>query len=466
MSLQPATKEAYELLHAGALAFSRMSETGLRIDVPYLEKSIEEVQAQIRKMESALRKDPAFAMWNKHYGNSMKLNSRVQLGHVLFDLMGYKRNPFMGKSNDEAAFEHLRIPFKQNYFDVARMKKALNTYLYGIQKEVVSGICHPNFGVTGPESYRSQSDRPNFHNMPIRNKVISRVIRQCVIPRKGHVFIEADYGTQEVRGAYCYNKDQKLRHDILHGDMHTDRTKELYLLTTEQLGPVNADPGKTVRYVGKNRFVFAQFYGSFFKQCAPDLWDAISLYDLRRSDGVSLFEHLQSKGIKSLGPCDVEADYDPEPGTFEHHVQQVERKMWDQTYTTYAQWRKDWWALYQRQGGVNTLTGFRIYGVYRRNQILCNPIQGSSYHCQLWAMIEIQKEFLKRKMKSRIVDQIHDSLLIDTHRAEIWDVVEIVRHYMVEAVAEHWKWIIIPLSVEFEICEPSWADKATLKGAA
>lgn len=461
MSLKPATREAFELLMRGSEAMARIEQAGLRIDVDYLDKSIKDVTVRVAEMEQAIRDDKAYKVWEKTFGNSMKLGSRQQLGHVIFDQMGYKRNPFMGGSNDVAAFEHLKQPFVRNWQDVERLKKALATNLLGLRKEVIDGYIHAFFDLHTTESYRSSSSRPNLQNQPIRNKDISRIVRTCVIPREDHVFLEPDLETHEVRISYCYNKDPKLKYDILHGDMHYDRAKDLFLLTDEEIGDKTKQPGKNIRFVGKNDYVFAQFYGSYFAQCAPDLWDDIAILDLRTTQGISLYEHLASKGIKKLGACDP--DKEPIKGTFEYHVREIDRKMWESDYIVYNQWKKNWWAEYQQNGGINTKTGFKLEGIFRRNQILCDPIQGSAFHCLLWAIIQIERELRKRKMRSRIVVQIHDSVLIDTHKSEIEDVVKIVSDIVLRKLPKHWPWICIPLGMGFDVCSKNWFDKKPLQ---
>jgi DNA polymerase I len=461
MPLAPATPEAMQLLMEGSIAFARIEAAGLRIDVPYLEQSIKDVQRQIAELTTGLQTSEEHKTWQRLYGDGMKLDSRTQLGRIVFDTLGHKRNPFMGMSNDVAAFEHLRLPFIVNYQTVTRLKKALSTNLLGIKREVVDGVIHPFHDLHTVESYRPSSSRPNFYNMPVRNKAISKIIRSCVIPREGHELLEVDYSTQEVRISYCYNQDPKLKYDILHGDMHRDRTKELYLLSDEEMGPSSKDPGKLCRYIGKNKFVFAQFYGSYYGLCAPDLWDAISIYDLRRTDGVSLFEHLASKGISRLGACD--SDQDPKVGTYEAHVKEVERVMWEENYPVYNQWKKDWWNRYQAEGGFHTKTGFTLYGVLRRNQVLCDPIQGSAFHCQLWGLIQIQKELIRRKMRTKIVNQVYDSILFDTYKKEREDVIALCQDYMLNRVVKHWPWIIVPLGMEFELSDRSWFDKKPLE---
>lgn len=452
------------MLMEGCEAMTRIEAAGIRIDVPYLDRSIRDVRVTIQEKEEAIQQDKTYQLWGKTYGNAMKLSSRTQLGHIVFDLMGHPRNKFMGKSNDSAAFEHLKLPFIVNYQEVERLKKALATNLLGIKRETVNGRLHPFFDLHTVESYRSSSSKPNLHNQPIRNKDISKIIRSSIIPSDGNVLLEPDLDTHEVRISYCHNEDPKLLYDIETGDMHTDRAKDLYMLSDTELGNVKQEPGKTIRYVAKNRFVFAEFYGDYYANIAPKLWDAIAIYDLRRPDGVSLFEHLKSKGIKELGACNPEEK--AVKGTFEYHVQKIERKMWEKTYTVYNKWKQDWWALYQQQGGINYKTGFKLEGVFRRNQILCDPIQGSAFHCLLWVIIEAQKEFRRKKMKTKVVNQIHDSMLLDTPVSEIEDVGKIVKNLITKKLPQEWPWIKCQLAMGFDICRNNWYSKEPLIGVA
>jgi DNA polymerase-1 len=459
MTLQPVTEEARWLLHEGAKVFARMEATGIRIDTDYLTKAISSVQDRIAELEEGLRSSEEYRVWVRQFGNNMKLSSRAQLGTVVFDVLKHKRNPFMKKTNTDldpnnvAAFEHLKLPFIKNYQEVERLKKALVTNLIGIQREVVRDRVHGFFDLHTAESYRSSSSKVNWQNQPIRNKDIARLVRSCVIPSEGHVLLEPDLETHEVRISYCYHGDDKMRKDVLEGDMHRDKAKSLFLL--------DEDPTKDTRYTAKNAFVFAEFYGSYYKQCAPSLWNYITILDLKTQTGVPLYKHLASKGIKGLGAC--KENEEPKKGTFEYVVWEVEQKMWNVDYQTYSKWKKDWWDTYQRNGGFNTKTGFKLEGVFRRNQVLCIPIQGSAFHCLLWVLIELHKWLRKNKMRSKIINQIHDSAVVDTHKSEIEDVAKKIKSLMLVDLQKHWEWITIPLGCGLDIAEKNWSEKTELK---
>lgn len=471
MGLKPASPEAYDLLQKGAIAASRIEAAGLRVDVKYLDKAIESTTRQITEMEKEIREHKIIDLWRTHYGKDMKLGSRVQLGHVIFDVMGHKRNPFMEESpNAEVAFKHLsaKVPFvgpDGPYFGIAKLKKALSTYLLGLRKEVVDGFVHPFIDLHTTESYRPSSSKPNMFNFPVRNKAIAEIVRTAIIPRKGRILLEADYSAQEVRISACYCKDPKLIEYVTGGgDQHYDAAKDIYLMTDEEIGGIGkGEPGRDVRDVSKNTFVFQQNYGGDYIGCTPDLWTRIEERDLRTAQGVSLYDHLRSRGITKMGTCN--RDFEPKKGTLEYHVKEVQKVYWERL-CVYDQWRKDWWNLYQQQGGVNSLTGFCQHGLFRRNQVLCDCIQGSAWHCLLWAMIGIQNQFIKRKMQTKIINCIYDALLFDAPESEVDEVIGLTKEYAVDKVMKHYPWIIVPLNVEFEGSSRSWHHKEKLKDAA
>src|ERR1700733_11090231 len=111
MQAKPATAFACKLLLEGAKTMTRIENAGLRVDVPYLDRCIDQVKKTIAAKEEAIKEDEIYQLWGKVYGNQMKLDSKAQLGHIVFDRLGHKRNKFMGAKNDVAAFEHLKLPF-------------------------------------------------------------------------------------------------------------------------------------------------------------------------------------------------------------------------------------------------------------------------------------------------------------------------------------------------------------------
>jgi hypothetical protein len=92
--------------------------------------------------------------------------------------------------------------------------------------------------------------------------------RRAIFPRPGHQILAVDFSAIEVRIACCYTEDEKLIYDTLHGDMHGDMAVELFKLDALD----KKYPGeKNLRQGSKNGFVFPQFYGDYYGNCALNL---------------------------------------------------------------------------------------------------------------------------------------------------------------------------------------------------
>jgi DNA polymerase-1 len=485
MKLKPSravTREAAKLLQDGSLAMSELEHNGIRIDVPYLDNQIKEVGAKIRTMEESLRRDKVYREWKRRYGEKTTLGSKQQLATVFFDCLGYERARTQAKKvhsedeNDEkreskqseAAFAKVDHPFVKQYFACEKLKKLLSTYLWGIRREVVDGFLHPFFNLHTAVTYRSSSEMPNFQNIPIRNKEIAAIIRPCFIPRKGWHLVEMDYSGIEVRVACCYTKDPQLIKEFTgpDGDPHGDTAVELFCLPRDFVRKNKDWAKKTIRDYAKNRFVFPSFYGSVYFQCAPELWRGV-LECPKLPDGRTLLEHLKGKGIKKLGDCEPGAE--TRKGTFVHHVKQVEEGFWNKRFTVYTEWKQRRWEEYLRDGGFSTFVGFYHAGLFKRNDVLNYPIQGSAFHCLLWSIIRLVKSLKRYKMSTLPIGQIHDCSIADSPSDELQDYLDLNYDITTRQLPKAWSdWIIVPMDVEAEVCaaDQNWHTKAqwTKKG--
>ena len=457
----PASPEAYQLLHEGTLALAEVEAAGMKIDVDYLNKSIKRTKRQIKEIESELEGDKLFRIWRRMNRDKTKLGSRQQLARVLVAegiLKDVQINP---KTNfvkaDEAALEKTGHPFVTKYINMEKLKKAESTYLRGIKREVVDGFIHPIFNLNVPITYRGSCERPNANNQPRRIEEMAKLVRTAFIPRKNHVLIELDFKRVEVCVAACYNKDPNLISYVKDKtkDMHRDAAADLFMCDIE-------DVSKDMRFHAKNQFVFAEFYGSVAQQCASALWESINRHDLAMADGAKVLEHLRENGIKSLGPCTFDREYKAKKGTYEYQVKAVEDSFWGDRFKVYAKWKEDWWKQYLKRGWAEYHTGFVIRGLYRRNEVINYPIQGSAFHCLLWCLTKLVKWIRKHKMKSRVINQVHDSLICDVHKKELEAFLEKALHLMRNEILKHWPWLIVPLDVEGELCRKNWYEKEEL----
>lgn len=481
MVMRCATPDAYKLFHDGTVALAQVESNGIRIDVPYLERTTKEVTEKVRSLTAACKESDVWVHWCRRFGKAAKFGSSDQLMEVLVKDEGVPEPPRSAKSKkykaDEATLDRIDHPFAKSYIEIRKYNKVLGTYLGGIARETCDGFLHPSFnlaggnadddGVGGAQTYRSSSSSPNFQNMPVRDPVQGKLIRQTIISRFGLFgrILEFDFKGIEVGISVCYNDDPVLRRYVemsrscvpedKRTDMHRDMAAQLYMVN-------NAQVSKAMRHRAKNMFVFPEFYGSFYVDCARDIWEDTLRGDRRTKDGVDLFEHFKGKGIHALGKCDPE--HSPQPGTYEYHVKKVEDDFWNRRFKVYTAWKKRWYRQYLIDGGFYLKTGFYIQGDYRRNQVLNYPIQGAAFHCLLWCLIRLQRWMNSKRMKSKIIGQIHDSMIVDAHESELEAIVTKAQAIMREDLPAEWDWITVPLEVEVEAAKPgeSWHDKKPL----
>jgi len=458
MVIEPFLQEGYQLLHQGAIELSRVEANGIRIHRRRLKEAIEEASQRLLKLRHAIITDPLWKHWRKRFGENANLASRDQLAHILYQELKYPVTRLTEKgrpSVDEEVLQEVDIPIIQRIGEYLKIEKILGTFLLGIQKEIApDGRIHPVFNLHTARTYRSSSDSPNFQNFPVRDKEASRLVRSLFIPSKGCLLVENDFKGIEVVVSAAYHRDKNFISYIRDPkkDMHRDLAAQIYCLEPSQVT-------KDIRYGAKNKFVFPQFYGDFYKSCAKALWDWIRKGKLKAPDGRSLYDHLYDKGIRELGACDMEKE--PVPGTFEYHVKQVEDDFWNRRFRDYGKWRKEWFQKYQERGYFDLLSGFRIQGFFPRNAVVNYPIQGSAFHCLLWSLIQINRRLRKAGLQSKIVGQIHDSIVADVVREELREYLCIVEDVTMRQLPRHFDWLVVAPQIEYEISYPerSWYGK-------
>jgi DNA polymerase I-like protein with 3'-5' exonuclease and polymerase domains len=457
--------EAYQLLHKGILAFARAEQAGMRVDTEYCEHKQAQLAKKIQFLERDFKESNFYKHWHHVHGAKTNIDSSWQLANILYDVRKIEptKTTAHGKgSTDEEALHQLNIPEIQPLLDIRSLKKLKNTYLEAFVREQVNNFIHPFFNLHIPKTFRSSSDRPNFQNLPRRDEQAMNIIRRALFARKGHQIGEVDYSGIEVKISTCYHKDPvmlKYMRDPV-SDMHKDMAIEIFLL--DKLDKKNPDH-YVLRQAAKNGFVFPQFYGDYYVNCAQNLtgrWCKLpkGRWNDRHGipfEGTTIAAHLISKGIKSYEK-------------FEEHIKQVERNFWSRRFKVYQQWKDDWWEDYQDNGYFDLLTGFRCSGVMKKNDATNYPIQGSAFHCLLWSFIELDRIQREEKWGSRLIGQIHDAIVLDIEPSEMEHVMKTVKRVTCVDLPRKWPWIIVPLDVEAEVCEVDrpWNKKCAYKIAA
>lgn len=462
----PPTWEAYNLMHEGLLTLGRMDAAGVKVDVDYLNKTIRSTEKRIKALQNDIEDTKEYRKWRKKYGSKLNLESRKQLNDILFNEMGFprpsKKTVSGNDATDNEVLSEINTHFSRTYIAIAKLEKLLSTYFYGIRNELCSGFVHPSFLLNMIVTYRSSCKDPNFQNIPNRDREIAELIRRCYIARKkGWVLGEFDFSQIEVRIGCAYHKDPNMIRYVKDKsrDMHRDTAMEIFMLAEKEIS-------KPVRHIGKNKFVFPQFYGDWFASCGKNIWKDVQNPELKTASGVSIKKHLKGKGITELGECGN--GQQPDPDTFLAHLQKIERLFWKERFAVYASWKDTYWEEFLERGWLKMLTGFVVSGVFKKNEVVNSPIQGTSFHMTLWSAIEIEKELRRRRLKTLLIAEIHDSILTDGPEEEFDEVAEICENIMTKKLVRNFDWINVPIEIEIERGRPggSWFEKKEYKKAA
>lgn len=452
------SSEAYNLLHNGIKAFVDIENHGMRLDVKYCKDMQLKIERDIEQEDALFRASSFFKKWRASTTKSINYLSGPQLSNYLYKVLGVaaKKTTDKGEdSTDEEALLSLDIPELKHIIRIKKLKKIKDTYLEGFLREQVDGIIHPVFNLHTVRTFRGSSDSPNFQNIPKRDVEAKTICRDAIFPRAGFHLMEVDYSSIEVRIAACYHKDPTMIKYIKDPttDMHGDMASQLFLI--KQFDK-DDEFHSTLRQAAKNGFVFPQFYGDYYVGCANNLagtWGKLpSTGKWKETQGIqvspecTLAQHFKSQGIRSMSD-------------FIEHVKEIESHFWNKRFPVYKAWKDKQWAAYQKNGYVDSLTGFRYKGLMDKKDVTNYPVQGAAFHCLLWSLIQANTQLQERNFKTRIFGQIHDAMVLDTHPSETVDVIKLMRNIMCDDLVKHWTWINVPLEIGVECAEvdESWA---------
>jgi len=437
---------AYSLFHAGILALSDVQRNGIRVDEDYYAEQRAQLNKEIETIKDKLRESEEATQFKQEKNRNLDFASSKDLGELFYDVLKLPEQT-TEKGNyrvDEDALDSIKIPFVQDLLQLRKLEKANGTYISQILREVCNGRIYPFYDLTVPVSFRSSSSMPNFQNIPIRDPEIGQLIRSGIFPSKGNKLAELDYSSIEVRIAAVVTGDPNLKNYVLDEstDMHRDVSQDIWLLPQEEVT-------KEIRKNSKGDWTFAIFYGSFYKNCAISLWKH---NNYKITSGITLREHLLSHNITNFDE-------------FTEHCREAERIFWGVRFPVYAQWKKDINELYRKQGFITNKYGFRFSTPMDQKQCSNFPIQSAAFHCLLTSIILINEIAKKEKWQSKLVGQIHDSLIVDLNPSEEDHVLKTCIYIMSEKMRELHPWIDVPIPAEIEITEidQPWSTKKEIK---
>ena len=389
---------------------AKMQDDGVTVDVGILEQLLRRVQKRINELKKDIFKAA---------GREFNLNSPKQLSSVLFDDLGIQplKKTKTGYSTNEEVLEKLSLnyPIAKAILEYRQLNKLQSTYVSPLIEQVKEsgGVLHTQFNQAVTQTGRLSSSSPNLQSIPARGE-FSGLLRRAFIPSfKDGYILSGDYSQIELRILAHLSEDEKLVKAFMEDlDIHTHSATLLFGVEAE-------DVDQDQRNLAK-RINFGIVYG-------------MGPYGLSKELGIS-----------ASSAQNFIDDYFVRYPKVRDYVSQIETQV-------------------QRQGFVKTILGRRRklpdinssnvqLREFARRQAINAPIQGSCADLIKIAMVRIVKELKDKKLKTKLIIQIHDELIFDVAPKELDQVKSIVKQGMEGAIK-----LDVPVKVNIKHGR-NWAD--------
>ena len=383
---------------------AEMELAGVKIDSQQLADYAVELNRELAELESEIRTladEPA-----------LNINSARQLGEVLFGKLRLAEKPKMTKTRQYSTDEEYLQSFagKHRIVDLVLryrgVKKLISTYVEALPLLVnpISGRIHTSFNQAVTATGRLSSTNPNLQNIPVRDQM-GRRIREAFIPSdEEHLLLSADYSQVELRLMAHLSGDPSLVEAFRQGeDIHAATAAKLYHKPIAEVTSEERRRAKTAN--------FGIIYGISAFGLAQRL-------DIPRGEARELIE-----GYFATYP------------KVKEYMERVVGEARQLGYVTTIFGRRRFLSDISSRNAV-------ARGVAERNAINA-PIQGSAADIMKLAMVEIQRRFRAEGIRSQMILQVHDEVIVDVLKQEREAVERIVREAM-ESVAD----LAVPLISE------------------
>jgi len=369
---------------------------GVRIDSEALAVYSVELSRRLAVLEAAIREEAGESQLN--------INSARQLGEVLFGKMRIAEKPKMTKTKQFCTDEDYLQSFAHKHrivdliLEYRGVKKLLSTYVEALPQLVNrrTGRIHTSFNQAVTATGRLSSTNPNLQNIPVREEMGRRIRRAFIPSDEEHLLLSADYSQVELRLMAHLSGDESLIAAFAHGeDIHAATAAKLFNKTLDEVTSEERRRAKTAN--------FGIIYG-------------ISAF------GLSQRLEIPRKEAKEI----IDGYFASYPKVQEYMDNVV--------------------AKAKEEGFVSTIFGRRRYlndiashnaiarGLAERNAVNA-PIQGSAADIMKIAMINVHRRFAAEGIRSKVILQVHDELVVDMLRSEQERVVAIVTEAMESAAA-------------------------------
>lgn len=346
-----------------------MEKEGVRAEKAELEAYGAQLTGRIAELETSIYEKA---------GETFNINSPKQLGVILFEKlqMPNGKKTKTGYSTAADVLERLApdYPIVSEILEYRQLTKLKSTYADGLALCIASdGRIHSTFNQTITATGRISSTEPNLQNIPIRME-LGRLIRKVFVPKEGYVFIDADYSQIELRVLAHMSGDQNLIAAYQHAeDIHRITASQVFHTPLEEVTDLQRRNAKAVN--------FGIVYG-------------ISSFGLSQDLSIT---RKEAEGY-------IASYFETYPGikTF------LDRLVSDAKEKGYAE------TMFGRRRPVPELASSNFMQRSFGERIAMNsPIQGTAADIIKIAMIRVKQRLDREQLKSKLILQVHDELLIE-----------------------------------------------------
>lgn len=350
-------------------------------------------------------------------GESFNINSPKQLGVILFEkllLPGSKKTK-SGYSTAASVLDKLApdYPIVSKVLEYRQLTKLKSTYADGLVNYIEEdGRIHSKFNQTITATGRISSTEPNLQNIPVRVE-LGRLIRKVFVPEDGYIFVDADYSQIELRVlAHCSGDANLIEAYREEKDIHRITASQVFHIPFEEVTPLQRRNAKAVNFgivYGISSFGLSEDLSIGRKEAAKYIEDYFKTYP-----GIKTFLDDTVAHAKEMG------------------------------YVV---------TLFGRRRPVPELSSSNFMQRSFGERVAMNaPIQGTAADIMKIAMIGVNRRLKEQNLKSRLVLQVHDELLIEAYRPELPEVEKILREEMEQAAS-----LDVPLEIDMHTGE-NWYE--------
>lgn len=343
-------------------------------------------------------------------GEEFNINSTKQLGEILFEKLKLtvKKKTKTGYSTDVDVLEKIKYehPVIEKILEYRQLQKLNSTYVEGLIPYIdETGRIHSKFHQTVTTTGRISSTDPNLQNIPTRME-LGRKLRKVFKPEQGYIFVDADYSQIELRVLAHISEDKNMIEAFCNNeDIHAQAASKVFNIPLEEVTKEERTKAKAVN--------FGIVYG-------------ISEFGLGEQLGVS------RKKAKKY----IEQYLDKYSGIKEFMTNIVEETK-EKGYVE---------TLYHRRRYVPELKSNNYMVRQFGGRVAMNtPIQGTAADIMKIAMINVYNKLKENNLKSKLIVQVHDEILVETLESEKEQVKQIVKEEMENVIK-----LKVPLLAEVE----------------